>query len=219
MEQQFRTPKKLWSVLRLILYMLKKGVSKNIPWFEIHMMFKKSTKAIGNLLIDHHQTLTCRPNNIHSTFIPPRDYEFSFNNTPFFIIPKRKHRNKHNNKYDSHHHHHHHHHQLTVDNVKRVFDMLNGYEQTTPYSNTVIEPEKSPLSLLGFGDGKSVRQLRVTDSPFPVNNNEEDSFQVDKMAEEFIENFYNELKQQKKVAVIEPPSPVPATYLKWGYVR
>ncbi|XP_071740333.1 uncharacterized protein [Rutidosis leptorrhynchoides] len=205
MEEQITTAKKLWN-LRFILHMFKKGISKNIPWFEIHTMIKKSTKAIRNIILDHHQSLTCRPNNIHTTFISPRDYEFSFNNTPLFNIPKLKPRNKH--KYV-----HHHRNQLTVDNVKRVFD------QTTASLNAFVEREKSPLPLLGFGDGKSVRQLRVTDSPFSVHNNEDDtSLQVDKMAEEFIENFYNELKQQKKLAAIEPPSPVPAHYLKWGYI-
>lgn len=211
MEEQLTTPlmaKKLWSLVRAIIYMMKKRISKNIPWFEIHMMFKKSTKAIGNILVDHHQTLTCRPNDIHTTFIQPRHYEFSFDDTPVFIPRRRKHRIKSNK--DEHH-------QLTADSVKRVFDILNAYDRQT--STTFVEPEKSPLSLLGFGGGKNVRQLRVSDSPFPVNNNEEDTLQVDKMAEEFIKNFYNELKQQKKRAAIEPPSPVPANYHNWGHVR
>lgn len=97
MEQ--RTPLmavKLWGIIRAILYMTKKGLSKNIPWCEIHMMLKRSTKlagkAIQNLLLDHQTlsaVLTCRPNDIHSTFIAPREYEFSCSNTPLFH-PKRK---------------------------------------------------------------------------------------------------------------------------------
>nr|GEY52522.1 transcription factor like [Tanacetum cinerariifolium] len=58
-------------------------------------------------------------------------------------------------------------------------------------------------------------QLRVTDSPFPVPEQEtvdENGVQVDKKADEFIKNFYNELKMQKKRAAIEPPTPSPSRY-------
>nr|XP_043623090.1 uncharacterized protein LOC122594850 [Erigeron canadensis] len=225
--------KKLWGIIRVILYMMKKGISTNIPWFEIHMMLKRSTKlagkAIGNLLLDHHQSLssafTCRPNNIHKTFIQPLEYEFSFTNTPLFH-PKRKNKRRHhlfNHTVKNSYHHQNHNNESSVNNVKRVFDILNSYEnhcETTSFGEQ--ETVKSPLTLLGFGESTNVnvRQLRVTDSPFPVNNNdEEDTLQVDKAAEEFIKNFYNELKKQKKRAAVEPPSPLPPAYHKWGHVR
>ncbi|KAJ0864808.1 hypothetical protein HanRHA438_Chr12g0533861 [Helianthus annuus] len=202
--------KKLWAIIRAILYMIKKG-SKNIPWFELHMLLKRSTKiagkAIGNLLLDH-QTLTCRPNNIHNTVVAPLAYEFSCSNTPLF-----HHKRKHNKRshYSHHSHYSHNNHELTVNNVKKVFDILNSYES---------DPEKSPMTLLGFGESPNVRQLRVTDSPFPENNNmeEEDVIQVDMKAEEFIKNFYKELLQQKKRAAVEPSSPLDC-YRKWGQVR
>ncbi|KAJ0709577.1 hypothetical protein HanRHA438_Chr09g0428051 [Helianthus annuus] len=47
----------------------------------------------------------------------------------------------------------------------------------------------------GFGKSPMVRQLRVTDSPFPLSNEEEDSH-VDEAAEKFIMKFYNELRRQ-----------------------
>ncbi|KAI3814521.1 hypothetical protein L1987_14161 [Smallanthus sonchifolius] len=206
MEMEHKTPlmsKKLWRIIRAILYMVKKGLSKNIPWFELHMLLKRSTKlagkAIGNLLLEH-QTLSCRPSNIHTTFIAPVEYEFSCSDTPLFY-PKRK-TNRRSHKDD---------HKMVIHNVKKVFDILNdNYE--------AVEPEKSPLTALGFGESRNVRQLRVTDSPFPEDNTEEDSLQVDKAAEEFIKNFYKELKQQKKRAAVEPQSP-PSFYRKWGQVR
>ncbi|XP_023739936.1 uncharacterized protein LOC111888060 [Lactuca sativa] len=219
--------KKLWSIIRAILYMVKRGLSKNIPWLEFHMMLKRSTKiagkAIGNLLLEHQtlsSALTCRPNNIRATFISPREYEFSCSDTPLFHS-KRK--NNRHHYFASNHHHgalyrrSHKDYDLTVDNVKRVFDILNNYEAAT-----MVEPEKSPLTLLGFGGSQNVRQLRVTDSPFPVNNTEEDTLQVDKAAEEFIKNFYNDLKQQKKRAAVQPPSPLLSpspNYQKWGLLR
>ncbi|MCI46743.1 hypothetical protein A2U01_0067984 [Trifolium medium] len=42
-----------------------------------------------------------------------------------------------------------------------------------------------------------VRQLRVTDSPFPLRDDDEkDGDQVDKAAEDFINRFYSQLKRQ-----------------------
>ncbi|KAK1417361.1 hypothetical protein QVD17_26488 [Tagetes erecta] len=218
MEIEHRTPlmaKNLLSLIRSIIYIMKKGVSKNIPWFELHMLLKRSTKlagkAIGNLNLDH-QTLSCRPNNIKTTFINPVEYEFSCSNTPLFN-PKRKHQRLKTHKYlagNGYLHrrsHSHKRYDLTVDSVKKAFDDFNNYES----------PEKSPLTVLGFGGSGNVRQLRVTDSPFPVNNTEEDVIQVDKAAERFIKSFYEELKQQKNRAAVEPPSPL--CYRRWGNVR
>jgi hypothetical protein len=41
-----------------------------------------------------------------------------------------------------------------------------------------------------------VRQLRVTDSPFPLQNDDEKDNQVDKAAEDFINRFYSQLRKQ-----------------------
>lgn len=68
--------------------------------------------------------------------------------------------------------------------------------------------ESSPLTTLpGFGCSPLVRQLRVSDSPFPLQDAEENNHQVDKDAEEFINKFYKNLKQQKRMAALESPSP------------
>ncbi|KAD6795155.1 hypothetical protein R6Q59_020944 [Mikania micrantha] len=209
MEMEQRTPlitKKLWGIIKSIIYMVK----NSIPWFEIHMMLKRSTKiagkAIGNLQLDH-QTLSCRSNDIHTTFIAPIEYEFSCSNTPFFY-PKRK-----NNRRlhflagtGGLHRESRKHRELNAGSVRKAFDVLNSS----------VEPEKSPLTVLGFGEGSSVRQLRVTDSPFPVST-EEGDVQVDKLAEEFIKNFYEELKLERNRTAGEPPSPF--CYRRWGQVR
>lgn len=62
-----------------------------------------------------------------------------------------------------------------------------------------------------FGNGNGnkspfVRQLRVTDSPFPLkdgkgNNKEEEEedIKVSKAAEEFIQRFYRNLRMQKSL--------------------
>ncbi|KAI3786096.1 hypothetical protein L1987_45223 [Smallanthus sonchifolius] len=63
----------------------------------------------------------------------------------------------------------------------------------------VIHSETASPALSGFGRSPVVRQLRVTDSPFPVNNVDEDNH-VDEAAERFISRFYNDLRRQKRIS-------------------
>ena len=57
-------------------------------------------------------------------------------------------------------------------------------------NETIVET--SPVAALA-----RVRQLRVTDSPFPLHESEDDKDnQVDKAADEFIKRFYKELRRQ-----------------------
>ncbi|KAK7319951.1 hypothetical protein RJT34_04680 [Clitoria ternatea] len=65
-----------------------------------------------------------------------------------------------------------------------------------------INNHDSPLP--GFGKSPVARQLRVTDSPFPLNYEEGDS-QVDVAAEEFIRKFYKDLSLQRKMASLHSP--------------
>jgi hypothetical protein len=53
------------------------------------------------------------------------------------------------------------------------------------------------VTLPGFGKSPVGRQLRVTDSPFPLKD-EGDSHLVDMAAEEFINNFYKNLNRQNR---------------------
>nr|GEW29070.1 hypothetical protein [Tanacetum cinerariifolium] len=62
----------------------------------------------------------------------------------------------------------------------------------------MIHSENVSPALPGFGRSPMVRQLRVTDSPFPLSNVDEDSH-VDDAAEEFINRFYNDLRRQKQI--------------------
>lgn len=89
--------------------------------------------------------------------------------------------------------------------------MLNNHD------HTAAPVEASPLvTLPGFGRSPMVRQLRVTDSPFPLKDDgDAHSGLVDKAAEEFIKNFYKDLTLQKrKTAGLE--SPVPYREMMWG---
>lgn len=182
--------KKLWNIVRIVFYMLGKGLSKSKLLHDLHFMLKRgkiASKALSNHMLHHHyaSTLSCRSNDVGMSFISPREYEFSCSNSP--VYPSYYTRRK-------HHHHHHHHRSEDVNVAQKMFEILNNYESV----------EASPLvNLPGFGRSPMVRQLRVTDSPFPIKDMEENGV-VDKAAEEFIKNFYKELKQQKR---IESPSP------------
>ncbi|RDX80508.1 hypothetical protein CR513_38932, partial [Mucuna pruriens] len=170
MEMESSSPvvaKKLWSIVRVLFFMLRKGIAKSKIMSEFHVMVKRGKKAlVNNLMINYTTTSRSHHNN---TFISPYDYEFSCSNSPANIIPF--HALKRNNKMN--HHHHHHHHASTFTALHKVLEMLN-------------ENNNSPLP--AFGKTPIGRQLRVTDSPFPLKD--QGDSQVDVAAEEFIKNFF-----------------------------
>ncbi|XP_059636177.1 uncharacterized protein LOC132278403 [Cornus florida] len=188
--------KKLWKIIRVVFYMLSKGISKNKLMDDLNTMMKRGQiagKSMGNLMNHNYSALTCRPDDPHLSFISPQEYEFSFRNSPAY--PSYHTRRKHHHLHSRHHHRHLYH---NADVVQKVFDMLNSEV-----------PEASPVSLPGFGRSPMVRQLRVTDSPFSVKGTEDHAScdQINKAAEDFINKFYKELKQQKKMAALQSPSP------------
>ncbi|XP_059638209.1 uncharacterized protein LOC132280101 [Cornus florida] len=196
MEMEPSTPviaKKMWNIVRVLFYMLRKGISKSKLMADLHMMLKRGKIAAGNLKLHHHSALSCRSDDVRFSFISPQEYEFSCSNSP--VYPSYHTRRK------SHHYNHHRqgHYQNSddINIVQKVIDMLNNE----------MAVEASPLTLPGFGKSPMVRQLRITDSPFPLKNDDKDDGQVDKKAEEFIKKFYKDLKHQKRMAALQSPSP------------
>ncbi|KAM7524891.1 hypothetical protein LguiA_014793 [Lonicera macranthoides] len=199
------TPENLPNIAKIILYILKKAVSKTKLLFDLHLITflkqtKLATKTLTKLILHHHRfpaAFTCRSTNL--SFITPGDYEFSCTNSPIYPSYYTSHKFHHNRRNRGQ--------RGSVDHgamlAEKVFDLLNNnYEKAG---------EGSPIMLPGFGPSPVVRQLRVTDSPFPLKDGEEDG-QVDKAAEEFISKFYKQLKLQKRIASVESPSP----YHFWG---
>ncbi|XP_022856869.1 uncharacterized protein LOC111377941 [Olea europaea var. sylvestris] len=180
--------KKLWHIIKTILYIMRKGISKSKLMFDLHMILKRgkiASKAIGNLRLHHnYSTFTCQSDEVLTSFISPGEYEFSCSNSPVKLKnPLHRH-----SRY-----------QVAEEKrlARKVGDILNHCEMV----------ESSPLTTLpGFGCSPLVRQLRVSDSPFPLQDAEENNHQVDKDAEEFINKFYKNLKQQKRMAASESPS-------------
>ncbi|KAJ7973803.1 Avr9/Cf-9 rapidly elicited protein [Quillaja saponaria] len=161
-----------------------------------------ASKAIVNSLILHHHyaAFTCRSNDANLSFISPREYEFSCSNSPAYT-------NFYINKRNKHHHHLHNHFAKSTSTYR--YDDVSTVNAVQNLSNE-ISVEASPLvTLPGFGKSPIGKQLRITDSPFPLKD-EGDSL-VDKAAEEFIKNFYKDLKFQKNMAAIESPY-----YNMWG---
>ncbi|KAF5739174.1 hypothetical protein HS088_TW12G00375 [Tripterygium wilfordii] len=174
--------KKMWGIVRVVFFMLRKGISKSKLMVDLNIMLKRgkiaSKTAITNLLMLHrrHQS---------SSFAAPRDYEFSCSNTPAYNILHIIKRRHHHNFFACTHAPQTQEEDLVT--VKAVLELLNSNNQTAA----------SP-ALPGFGRSPMVRQLRVTDSPFPLKEVDEvDSRYVDKAAEEFIQKFYKELRNQK----------------------
>ncbi|KAM0060326.1 hypothetical protein Hdeb2414_s0004g00122941 [Helianthus debilis subsp. tardiflorus] len=167
MEQKRQiTPKKACNMVRLLLFMIRKKISKTKLMLDVNMVIKRGKiagKALHNLMVHN--------NRKRSTFQPPPNdhYEFSCTNSP--VYPLSLFTNKDND-----------HDEIFVDpTVIKALEML---------TSAAASPAVS-----GFGKSQVVRQLRITDSPFPLCNDEEDSY-VDEAAEEFIINFYDVLRRQ-----------------------
>ncbi|KAJ7951724.1 Avr9/Cf-9 rapidly elicited protein [Quillaja saponaria] len=191
--------KRVWSIMRVVFFMLRKSISKGKLMTDLNMMMKRGKiagKAISNLMFHHHHhhggsNSSLRSHDSHISFSAPREYEFSCSNTPNYFFPiSKRHRHHHNyfftcahappTQEDE---------VVTVNAVKVVLEMFN---------NEVVV-EASP-ALPGFGRSPMVRQLRITDSPFPLNTTADDDNHVDEAAEEFIKRFYKELNKQKRMA-------------------
>lgn len=181
--------KKVWNIVRVMFFMLRKGIAKSKIMADFHLMLKRGKKALlNNLMLNYYMasfTSSRSHHNHHATFISPRDYEFSCSNSP--VIPfhavKRTHKNHRFSKPSQHHD------VSTLPAVQKVLEILNNDASNSPFP--------------AFGKSPIGKQLRVTDSPFPLKDDGDS--QVDVAAEEFIKKFYNDLNLQKKMAHLESP--------------
>ncbi|XWS20231.1 hypothetical protein CRYUN_Cryun31cG0082500 [Craigia yunnanensis] len=198
--------KRVWSIVRAVLFMMRKGISSKRKFMvDLNMMLKRgkiaSAKAIGNLMFHHHRNRHVSSSFMAAAAASAHEYEFSCSNTPNYIFPfnlATKKKNSINNYYHhffacTHAPRTHDDDMATMNAVKVVLEMLNNND-----SNMVVEAAAASPMLPGFGQTPLVRQLRITDSPFPLKDVDEDNGYVDKAAEDFINRFYKDLKQQNK---------------------
>ncbi|XP_071712225.1 uncharacterized protein [Rutidosis leptorrhynchoides] len=185
--------KKVWNLVRVAYFMLRKNISKRKLLLDLNMMVKRgkiASKALQNLMFHHHH----HNNGSQESFMipPPGEYEFSCTNTPstnnrhhtFSLFPFHKKQHYSNNQ------------------SKEDADMI-AINAAVWKAMEMIHSETTSPVLPGFGMSPMVRQLRVTDSPFPLTNGDEDSHVVDEAAERFINRFYNDLRKQNTNAIRE----------------
>ncbi|PPD67307.1 hypothetical protein GOBAR_DD35820 [Gossypium barbadense] len=151
--------KRVWSIVRALLFMMRKGIfSKKKFMVDLNMVLKRGkiagAKAIGNLMFHHHHrqvspkcSMDVSTEAVAKAAV--QEYEFSCSNTPNYSFPFNLAAKKKNGGIHNYYHH-------------------------------------------FFG------QLRITDSPFPLRDVDEDNGYVDKAAEDFINRFYKDLRQQDK---------------------
>nr|XP_009621911.1 uncharacterized protein LOC104113450 [Nicotiana tomentosiformis] len=168
--------KKFWKIVRVAFFMLRKGLSKRKLMFDLNLLMKRGKiagkAAIQNLMF-HHNNNTCPS----STSSSKEYYEFSCSNSPAFHLPfNLNKRSKHNR-----------HHETDGDVLMVNAAVLKALE--------MIQSETASPALPGFGRTPTVRQLRVTDSPFPIRDGEGNSH-VDEKADEFISRFYRDLRRE-----------------------
>ena len=158
----------------MMLFMLRKNISKRKLLLDLNMLMKRGKlagKALQNLMFHHHHNWSSSSSKSRShessnfTFPPPRteDYEFSCSNSPiyplYFLSNNKKQNKKKSQKKSA----------IKEDHEEIYVDavILKALEMLT-------SAPASP-ALPGFGKSPMVRQLRITDSPFPLSNGEEDS--------------------------------------------
>ncbi|CAG7882654.1 uncharacterized protein LOC103859663 [Brassica rapa] len=203
MEKNVPLSKKLWNIVRFVMYMLHKGISKQ----KLLADFNATLKRGKNLMFHNRRRV---PATAPSQ--PRKEYEFSCSDTPNYSFPfsmaafkKKSHKislfacgNA----------------PPTMDDdtsaSRAVLELLNGLggqerSSNTPALSVDTLTALSPY-LPAFGrSSPSVRPLRVTDSPFPIGEDGDvANGHVDKAADEFIKKFYKNLNQQKKMIEFSP---------------
>ncbi|KAK8519727.1 hypothetical protein V6N13_104843 [Hibiscus sabdariffa] len=185
------TAKRAWSIVKAVLFMMKRGIlSKPKFMVHLHLLLKRGKIATSKAMLHHHQ--------VSSSSSAAHEYQFSCTNTPNYIFPF----NLATKKKTSYYHHFfacthapptHDEDMATVNAVKVLLEMLNDNDSNVGAAVVAASP-----MLPGFGQTPLVRQLRITDSPFPLRDADEGNDSVDKAAEDFIKKFYKDLKLQNK---------------------
>jgi Cotton fibre expressed protein len=190
MEHSSIVAKRLWQVVHAVFYMLRvRGISKKKLMLDFHLFLDRG-KLAGKSFIYH---LTHHRHH-HRSKYNSSEVEFSCSNTPSypsFNLPKRK-----TNKYYNHDQNNYFH-NFDVKEIAKALEALNGSE--SPYV-------ESPIWSIGKSPAPMTHQLRITDSPFPVIEEEDGDMnkEIDMEAEEFIRRFYEQLRSQQSV----PATPV-----------
>ncbi|AEE75798.1 hypothetical protein AtNW77_Chr3g0173231 [Arabidopsis thaliana] len=204
MEKNISISKKLGNIVRFVLYMLHKGISKQ----KLLADFNATLKRGKNLMFHNRRRVPGSAVASH----PQNEYEFSCSDTPNYTFPFNmaafKKKSHHNSLFSCGQA------PPTLDDdtsvSRAVLELLNSGGDHDQGSNTPAFSIEALTALSpylpGFGRStSSVRPLRVTDSPFPLREEGDvANGHVDKAADEFIKKFYKNLYQQKKMIESSP---------------
>ncbi|KAL6563240.1 hypothetical protein OROHE_005827 [Orobanche hederae] len=185
--------KKIWKIIRVVYLMLRRGISKGKLLADIVTLMKRGKiagkAAIQNLMFHHHHHHAAESRCSFPVGGPPNEYEFSCSNSPIIFgahfMNKRKSSGEAAPPFD-------------CAAAAAALDIFKS-AAASPAALEIFKSAAASPVLPGFGPSPLVRQLRITDSPFPIGNFEEDNH-VDKAAEEFIVRFYRNLKKQNSMA-------------------
>ncbi|KAG6575512.1 hypothetical protein SDJN03_26151, partial [Cucurbita argyrosperma subsp. sororia] len=186
--------KRLWKLVRVAYFLLRKGIiSKSKLILDLNLMMKRGKiagKAITNLMFHHHYHGGATPSSSADQLpiaVGPDDYEFNCSDSPAFpslhfpAFHKRRRNQNHTSSFFACAHA-----PPTLDDDSAAVNAVKAAVEIFNYHSRASSP-----SLVSG----SVRQLRITDSPFPLHDANADS-SVDKAADEYISRFYKELRLQ-----------------------
>ncbi|KAM7275154.1 hypothetical protein ACFE04_017020 [Oxalis oulophora] len=187
--------KRLWNVLRVTFLMFRKGlISKRKLIMDMNLMMKRGKllrKSFTNLIHIHHHS----KNMTRGSHFGIREYEFSCSNSPnpvFFHVSSFK--------------------------RKRCFPCINPpsvFEELEENDKAVALLSKTPDNAFNFKLDDSEFAPGTTMSPFHVrvsnysseDENEvtgiENDHRVDDEAEEFIKRFYEQLRVQSRMQLLQ----------------
>ncbi|WOL14143.1 hypothetical protein Cni_G22923 [Canna indica] len=196
MESSRSAGKRLWRIVRVVFYMLGKSLSMSKLMMDLHLLLKRgktARKALGHFMTfnPHHlhggatatySGFSCRSMDPNS-FYSPREVQFSCSSTPShpsFHAIKRSRRHRREDCYDA-------------AAVAEAFEILMMNSEITESEPVMASPSPAPVV---------ARQLRITDSPSPLwEEEEEEDGHIDEEAEEFINRFYEQLRLQQRFPV------------------
>ncbi|AET01484.2 hypothetical protein MtrunA17_Chr8g0340431 [Medicago truncatula] len=176
--------KRVWSMIRVALFMLRKGISKGKLMMDLNMMVKHrgklAGKAITNLMFHHHHGGSTSSRRNDTRLSTTREYEFSCSNTPKYKFSFNNKRHRNNHFFTCAHA------PLTQDDDIVTVNAVKAVLEKMVNNNEVIG-EASPV-LPGSRRTPMTRQLMVNDLDTDTDA------EVDKAAEAFIKRFYLQLK-------------------------
>ncbi|KAJ4750188.1 Avr9/Cf-9 rapidly elicited protein [Rhynchospora pubera] len=203
--------KRIWHIIQAVYYMIRKGISKKKLMMDLHLLLQRGKlagKSLSHLLTPNPHTsgntsgasaFSCL--SVDPKLYNPTEVEFSCSNTPYtpatFHLPKwgKKSHKAHNELRE-----------LDAVAIAKAFEILNTANKAGGDADMSALATPSPMLALALGKSPAVaRQLRVTDSPFAVQEGTPANSIVDQQADAFIKRFYEQLRLQQSVAATPTP--------------